>query len=146
MPTADDTADQPVLVLPEQAALDPESAGALALMDVLPEMLGDVGADGTVVALDVRRIARTVLDAVADMPRIPRWDGPRIIGGTTRPPGHPDPEIMVEVRGGLVCFHIETETTAGDPIDRDASIAPADARQWALAVLAACVVAEHQPR
>lgn len=127
-------------LLPERITLDPETAGALAIGDLLPEMLAE-GPDGAT-AVDVRRLSRAVLAAVEDMPRIPAWEGARATGGTGRPPAGADPLFTVDVSGGAVVLRVEMTCEHDTECADDAGIPPADARQWALALLAACGQAE----
>ncbi len=122
--------------LPDRVALDPTSAAALAIAELLPEMLE--GPDGAT-AIDVRRLAAAALATVEGLPTIPRWEGPRAVGGAARPPLSTDPLFTVDVRGPAVVLTAEI----GDEAEENATVPPADARAWALAVLAACAVAEQ---
>lgn len=140
MPTEDGHGDSgPWYVLPERAVLDPVSAGALALADVLPAMLepGENGALG----VDLKAIASTVLDAVGDLPRVPPWEGPRTVGGTVRDGQRPDPIVEVDAEPGVVLL-TATVGMGDDTMEEQARVRPVDARQWFLAGLAACAAAE----
>ena len=146
------TGDPPVYRLPERAELDPVSVAALALMDVVPPML-EQGTDGGAVAIDLKAIATAVLDAVAGLPRVPRWVEARTMGGTKRGDALPDPSITVDldhtdpgvVRCGVeVTIQREPDYERGDVwfIAQSTAVPVADAQQWFLAGLAACAVAE----
>ena len=146
------TGDPPVFRLPERAELDPVSAAALALMDVVPPML-EQGTDGGAVAIDLKAIATTVLDAVAGLPRVPRWVEARAMGGTKRGDALPDPSITVDldhadpgvVRCGVeVTVQREPDYERGDVwfITQSVEVPVVEARQWFLAGLAACAAAE----
>jgi hypothetical protein len=139
--------EPPVYQLPERAELDPVSVAALALMDVVPPML-EQGTDGSAVAVDLKAIATTVLDAVAGLPRVPQWVEARTMGGASRGGGLPDPSVTVDLDptdpAVVRCLVEVTATERGEirSIAQSAAVPVADARQWFLAGLAACAVAE----
>jgi len=141
------TGAPPVYRLPERAELDPVSVAALALMDVVPPML-EQGTDGGAVAVDLKAIATAVLDAVAGLPRVPRWVEARTMGGASRGGGLPDPSVTVDLDptdpAVVRCLVEVTVTEHGGThsIAQSAAVPVADARQWFLAGLAACAVAE----
>ena len=142
MPTEDGPDNSgPVYVLPERAVLDPVSAGALALADVLPAML-EPGEDGAL-AVDMKAIASTVLGAVDALPRVPPWEGPRTVGGTVRDGQRPDPSVEVDAEPGVVLL-TATVGMGDDTVVEQARVLPVDARQWFLAGLAACAAAESE--
>lgn len=124
------------LELPEQPVLDVESAATLAVMNELDRQMLD---SPMPLALDVKAIARAVLDGIGDdHPRIPKWTGdPRELGGGSRPGQlRPDPVLRIVSGHG---DRVRIEVQGDDPDVTRAIPAPADdAEAWFLAGLAAC--------
>jgi hypothetical protein len=147
MPSDEDlhAAAGPPLELPERLVFGPEDMATVAVSMKLSEMLEGTDAGNLVLALDMRALALAALTAVDGLPRVPRWTEARQVGGATRGGGLPEPQITVDVAGSQVAFLADVVTLEDGQTRQvigTAQVPPADARTWALAVLAACDAAE----